>query len=171
VALAGTAGVSGRSLALQQQAHALQRAHEPEASRKEKIALQTRMMDAVITGKGWEGVPAVVRKQTDTPWYKSWLTFDPASSIARVRQPLLIVQGALDMHVFASAEQLTRAARARPNLPASATTSAVIPNINHLLIEARTGEIDEYPSLAGGEIAPSVVTIIRDWLGTTLRPK
>jgi pimeloyl-ACP methyl ester carboxylesterase len=172
VALAGTAGVSGRSLALLQQAHALQRTNEPEASRKEKIALQTRMMDAVITGKGWEGVPAVVRKQTDTPWYKSWLTFDPAAAIAKMRQPLLIVQGGLDMHVFAdSAAQLAKAGRARSNVPASATTSAVVPNVNHLLIEARTGELDEYASLAGGVIAPSVITIVRDWLGATLRSK
>src|SRR5262249_33850817 len=161
--LAGTSGVSGRALALLQQAHTLQQVNEPDASRRDKVALQTRLMDAVVTGKGWEGVPAAMRRQADTPWYKSWLLFDPAAAIARVRQPLLIVQGALDMHVFAdSADQLTRAARARQNTTASATTSAVVPGVNHLLIEARTGEIDEYASLAGATISPAVVSIVRE---------
>jgi pimeloyl-ACP methyl ester carboxylesterase len=171
VGLAGTAGMPGRALTVLQQAHTLQQTAEPDASRQDKISLQTRLMDAVITGKGWENLPAAMRRQSDTLWYRSWLTFDPVAAIGRVRQPILILQGSIDMSVFAaSAELLQKAARARANTTASATRTAIVPNVNHLLIEARTGEVDEYPSLAGGTIAPSVVSIIREWLDAVLRP-
>ena len=170
VGLAGTAGVSGRALTLLQQVHTLQLMNESEASRQAKVSLQIQLMDAVITGKGWDKLPAAMRRQADTLWYKSWLTFDPIAAIGRMHQPLLILQGSLDMSVFPqSAELLQKAALARSNAATASTNAVIVPNINHLLVEAHTGEVDEYPSLAGSTIAPSVVSIIREWLGAVLR--
>ena len=63
------------------------------------IALQERIQSAVMTGIGWEGVPDDLRRRADTPWFRSLLQFDPAKTMDRVRQPVLILQPALDKQV------------------------------------------------------------------------
>ena len=47
----------------------------------------------MLTGKGWDGVPADMRKQADTPWFQSLLAFNPVRVLRDVRQPLLFVHG------------------------------------------------------------------------------
>ena len=41
--------------------------------REQKVALQKQIQAAVVTGKGWEGVPQDERAQADTPWFQSLL--------------------------------------------------------------------------------------------------
>ena len=52
-----------------------------------------------MTGVGWDGIPEEMRKRADSPWFKSLLEFDPAKWMPRVKQPVLIIQGALDTQV------------------------------------------------------------------------
>ena len=40
-----------------------------------------------MSGTGWEGVPDAMRRQADTPWFRSVLTYDPAAVMAKVKQP------------------------------------------------------------------------------------
>jgi pimeloyl-ACP methyl ester carboxylesterase len=77
---------TGAQLALEQQQHALDRLKAPPAERAQKIELQRKVQEAVLTGKGWEGVPPELRKQADTPWTLSMLSFD-SSSRHRRRPP------------------------------------------------------------------------------------
>ena len=78
------------------------------------MELQTRI-NAAVLGKGtWDTVPEPLRKAADTPWFQSYLTFDPAKIMKDVRQPLLIVQGELDTQVPPHhADKLPELARAR----------------------------------------------------------
>jgi fermentation-respiration switch protein FrsA (DUF1100 family) len=86
-------------------------------------------------------VPSDVRRQADTTLFKSWLTFDPATVIPHLDQPLLIVQGALDTEFpVANADRLETLSRARTKLPATATTKVIVPGVNHRLVPATTGE-------------------------------
>ena len=56
-----------------------------------------------------------MRKRVDTPLYRSFLMFDPAQVIVKVRQPMLVVQPMLDREVPAyHGEQLAQLARSRP---------------------------------------------------------
>ena len=111
-------------------------------------------MDAVVSGKGWDALPPELRRQADTPWFKSWLLFDPAVALNRVNQPLLIMHGALDTQIPPShADRLEELARARKRVPPEATRKIILPKINHLLLPAVTGEVDEYESLAVRTIA------------------
>ena len=104
-----------------------------------------RINAAVLTGRGWEGIPADMRKQADTPWFQSLLTFDPARD--RQRRP---------------AAAALRARRARRQVPVA--TSIALPTspkvsrsrtvevvtvrgVNHLLVPAMTGDVSEYASL------------------------
>ena len=42
-----------------------------------------------------------------------------------------------------------------------------VPGVNHLLVPAKTGEVDEYGSLAGATVSPAVTTPIVEWLKKT----
>jgi len=172
VALLGAGGMTGREVTLEQQRHTLSQMKVPDAEKQAKIALQTQIVDAAIKGTGWEGVPSDVRRQADTTLFKSWLTFDPATVIPHLDQPLLIVQGALDTEFpVANADRLETLSRARTKLPATATTKLIVPGVNHRLVPATTGEIDEYESLKTRTVSPQVTDAVIHWLRDVFQPK
>jgi alpha-beta hydrolase superfamily lysophospholipase len=165
--LVATNGETGAQLNLAQSEHALSRSKKTAAERDATIELQKKIQQAVLTGKGWEDVPASYRKAADTPWFQSFLAFDPAKIMPDVRQPVLIVQPALDTQVApGNADKLEAMARARKR---SAPTEVVrLAGINHLLLPAQTGESDEYVTLASKEISPELVTAVSAWIRKVL---
>jgi pimeloyl-ACP methyl ester carboxylesterase len=169
VALVATAGTTGVDLNLSQVTHALERANRPEAERRTTLDLQRRIQDAVLTGKGWEtiSVPEGVRRQADTPYFQSFLAFDPAKVMKDVDQPVLIIQGSLDSQVPPeNADKLEALARDRKK--AGAVDVVKIAGVNHLLVPATTGEVDEYPRLVGARVSPDVISALNSWLTRTL---
>jgi uncharacterized protein len=77
-------------------------------------------------------------------WYRSSLDVDPVTDIARVRAPILIVQGAADVQVLpADLPRLTKAARAANH----DVTVRTFPNDNHLF-EAITPGVTQTPFIA-----------------------
>ena len=112
--LMATPGVVGSDVVLTQQRRILDRSNLPDADKQARIELQKKIHEAVITGKGWETLPPEFRRQVDNPEFQSILTFDPATVMPRVRQPILIVQGVLDTQVDPSnADRLESLARSR----------------------------------------------------------
>jgi len=169
VALLAAPGRTGRELTLEQQQRLLSRLKESETDKQLKIALQARLIDAVISGKGWEALPADLRRQADTPWFRSWLLFDPAVALSKINQPVLIMTGTLDRQIPPMhADRLEALAQSRKKIPATHTRKIVVADVNHLLIPAKTGEIDEYESLAMKTVSPQVTSAIVDWLKTAL---
>ena len=162
--LLATPGTTGADLLLEQQLHELDRMKLPEAEKADKIALQKRIHTAVIDGTGWESVPPELRRQADTPWFRSLLVFDPAALMPRVKQPILIVQGDLDTQVLPHhAEKLAELARAR-NKDAGGVDIVHVPGVNHLLVPAATGDVREYPELTVKAVSPDVTSAIVEWL-------
>ena len=106
-------GSTGSEFLLEQQQTALDQLKLPAADREQRIALQKQIHSAVITGKGWENVPAAMRREADTRWMHSLLAFDPAKTMANVRQPLMIVHGELDRQVPVAHADAARHARPR----------------------------------------------------------
>ncbi len=163
VVLMATAGVSGNDLILAQQQRVLDRSTFSETEKQEKIELQRRIHEAVLTGKGWEGLPADLRRQAENAEFQSLLTYDPAKVVPQVRQPMLILQGTLDTQVEPSnADRLEALARARKT-PAPVEVSR-ISGVNHLFVPATTGEVQEYASLPDKQISPAVSAAIAEWL-------
>ena len=163
VILLGAAGTTGSELILEQQRHALDQMKAPDDERKAKIELQTRIQNAVLTGKGWEDIPADLRVQADTPWFASLLAFDPAKVMSKVKQPILIIQGELDKQVPPHhADKLAELARGRKKAPAVEVKR--LPGINHLLARATTGEVSEYGVLTERTITPEAGEAIAVWL-------
>jgi pimeloyl-ACP methyl ester carboxylesterase len=154
---------TGAELVLAQQRDVLERSSMPDADKQAKVELQKKIQAAALGGGTWEGVPPELRKQAETPWFASFLAFDPAKVLPRVPQPLLIVQGKLDRQVAPeNAARLAELANARKKRPP--TEVVLLDGINHLLVPATTGELEEYASLTGREIDPRVAETIVTWL-------
>ena len=167
VTLAG-AGSPGADLVMEQQQAALDQSQVPAPEREARVALQKQIHAAVLTGKGWEGVPLPLRRQADTPWFQSVLTFDPAKSIRGVRQPILLVHGALDKQVpVAHVERLADLARKQSK--SKAVELVVVRGVNHLLAPAVTGEVAEYTVLPDRNVSADVSTAVTTWLAKTFQ--
>jgi len=165
VSLAGS-GSTGSELVLDQQQKALEQSSLSPQDRASRVALQKQIHAAVVSGKGWEGVPPNVRKEADTPWMQSVLTFDPAKTLEDVRQPLLFVHGALDHEVEPSnAERL--AEMARKDSKSKSVELVVVRGVNHLLTPAVTGEVKEYDSLDDRTVSKDVADAVSNWLSKT----
>jgi hypothetical protein len=136
----------------------------PEAEKAEKVALQKQIQAAVIGGTGWETLPEDVRKQADTPWFRSLLLFDPATTMPKLKQPILIIQGDLDAVVQPHhADKLGDLARARKK-DAGPVEVVHLSGLNHILVPATTGDVKEYPELKEKSISPEIASTIATWL-------
>jgi pimeloyl-ACP methyl ester carboxylesterase len=164
--LIASIGARGAEASLAQVARSLERSTRPAAEKEAALALQKQIQNAVLTGAGWEGVPAELRRQADTPWFHSFLSFDPARTMRDVNQPLLIVHGQLDAQVAPSnADALEQLARGRRRGSVEVTR---VPAVNHLLVPAVTGELDEYGMLPDRNVSGAVTAAIATWLQKTL---
>ena len=167
VAVLATPGTTYADVALALQKRALDRLTLTPEERQAKVDEQKKIHEAVITGKGLELLPTNVRRSVDNGEYQSLLATDPAKVMANVRQPVLIVQGALDTQVEpANADVLEGLARKRKNAPAVETVK--VPGINHLLVPATTGESAEYATLKDPHVSAAVTQAIVTWLNKTL---
>jgi pimeloyl-ACP methyl ester carboxylesterase len=163
--LVSSMGTTGAELNMWQVSHGLDHSNRTAAEKQATVDLQQRIQQAVVTGSGWEAIPAQYRRQADIPWFKSYLTFDPAKVLPKVNQPIFIVQGLLDTQVPPSnADRLEALAKRRKN---GSVEVARLAGVNHLLVEATTGEVDEYVGLKDKQVSPAVGRAIADWLQKT----
>jgi pimeloyl-ACP methyl ester carboxylesterase len=148
----GAAGTRGADLILEQQQHVLDALKLAPEERQGRIEMQKKIQNAVISGTGWEGIPEAMRRQADTPWFKSVLTFDPAQVVSRVKQPILILHGELDPNIPpAEADRLAAIASARKK--ATPPEVVKLPGVTNIL--AAPG---------GTAITPGAVSAIAEWL-------
>jgi hypothetical protein len=167
--LSAAPATKGHELVLEQQKHVLELMKAPQNEADAKIAMQQRINSAVMSGTSWEGVPAAVRRQAETPWFASFLRFDPAAMMRDVRQPLLVVQGSLDTQVPPHhADTLAELANQRKK--GRGVEVVRIDGVNHLFVPAATGEVSEYPTLPDKAITPRWPAAIVEWLAK-LPPK
>ena len=90
----------------------------------------------------------------------------PAKVLKGVDQPLLVVQGLLDTQVPPdNADKLEALAKARHK---SSVEVVKVAGVNHLLVPAKTGEVDEYPRLGNVSVSPDVTGALTTWLKKTL---
>jgi alpha-beta hydrolase superfamily lysophospholipase len=160
--------IPGRDLILEQQQHVLSATNVPDAERTQKVELQKQILEAAMTEKGWESLPPDVRELVDTPWYRSLLAFDPPKVMTRVKQPILVLQGDLDVQVKPyHADRLGELGRARKK--SGSTEVKHFPTLNHLFVPAKTGEVAEYSALVTKAISPEVAGAIAAWVASVPR--
>ncbi len=114
-------------------------------------------------------VEAAVRRDSlpANPWFRWFMHYDPIRAARLVRQPTLIVQGALDRQVSAGqADTLAAAIRQGGN---GDVTARVFPHLNHLFLTSGTdGSPSEYPSLRDERVPTAVMDTIAVWLRVRL---
>lgn len=169
VAAAGPA-TTGAELVLEQQQYLLEKSTLSEAERRARIDLQKRIQAAVLGQGAWDDIPEPLRRQADTAWFRSFLGFSPPAVVAKVKQPILILQGELDRQVPAHhADKLAESARARRRATPESVQLVKLDGVNHLLVQAKTGGIEEYASLAGRGLDPRVARSTIEWMGKILK--
>lgn len=169
MALIAGPSTDGNTVVLEQQKLVLSKMPIDDAQRAERTALQEKINTAVIKGTGWGDIPVAARKVADTPWFYSFLTFNPAKAMEDTRQPVLIVQGELDTQVQPyHADKLAEFARARKTKTEVAVVK--VPGVNHLLVPAKTGDVTEYASLgADAKVSGQVTTAIATFMVKALK--
>ena len=163
VLMAGS-GKRGDQISIDQLNDVLERQTSMTAEQKnQQRAMQLEIIRAVTTGGDLSKYPEQVR----LPWVKEFWTYDPLVSIRKVRQPILILQGALDRQITVEhAGKLEQAARAAGNKDVSVR---VFPNLNHLFLTAKTGAFSEYTSLETSVVGDEVLKALGDWLASKLK--
>ena len=170
-AIVSIAGPStpGAEQFMEQQEIATAALNLPPAERDKRLATQRQVQQAVLTGKGWEGIPPDVRREADTPWFQSLLAYDPAKVLGNVRQPLLIVHGELDREIpVAHADKLANLARQQGK--SKSVDEVIVRGVNHLLSSAVTGNMSEYGTLTDRTVSKDVLMAVTAWLTKTLPP-
>ena len=96
------------------------------------------------------------------PWFRYFITFDPAPVLSRVKVPVLALNGELDLQV-AWKENLDRIAAALKEGKNKDYTVKAFPRLNHLFQTSTTGLPSEYGKIEE-TMSPEVLKTISDWI-------
>jgi len=101
-------------------------------------------------------------KMLTVPYFRHFISFDPAPIWAKVGCPVLALDGDRDMEVIAdeNLEAITKALQSGGNNNVTATK---LPGLNHLFQSCKTGLPNEY-AVIEETIAPQVLEIISTWI-------
>jgi len=104
---------------------------------------------------------------TAEPWIHFFLDYDPVATAKRVKQPVLILQGATDKQVTPEqAVELAAAFRAGGN---SDVTMKPFASTDHLFLADPVGNPSGYASLPSKNVRVEVLGAIADWLAARLQ--
>ena len=163
VVLVGSPGTTGAELVLAQQRAELARLGTTAGESLEMLALQQRIHQAVLGEGPWDGVPDEMRRQAETAAFRGLLRFDPAEVMEDVRQPLLIMRGALDERFPAQhSDELLELARARRRDVTSELV--VLEGLDHLLAEPGGRDSTSYRGLPSRSVSRQFVDRLVGWL-------
>jgi len=103
----------------------------------------------------------------NTPWFRSFLDYDPIPALAKVKCPVLLIFGELDAQVPAAEN---RQAMVQALLQGSHNDFAVktFPGANHLFQAAETGSPAEYERLPK-EFVPGFLDFVSAWISGQIR--
>jgi pimeloyl-ACP methyl ester carboxylesterase len=97
-----------------------------------------------------------------SPWMRHYLSYDPASTLQRVRVPVLAINGSLDLQV--PAKQNLPAIEAALKAGGNGKTKVVeLPGLNHLFQKATSGAPAEYGTIEE-TMNPQALAVIGDWI-------
>ena len=129
----------------------------------DEAVLHAKIREA-LTGKIPQAQIDLQIKVLTTPWFRYFLTYDPAATLRRVTKPVLAMNGEKDLQV--PPKQNLDPIRAA--LAAAGNTRAEIvemPGLNHLFQTAKTGSPIEYGTIEE-TMAPAVLDKIARWIAS-----
>jgi pimeloyl-ACP methyl ester carboxylesterase len=101
-------------------------------------------------------------EQFNSPWFKYFLDYDPLPKLEKVKCPVLLLFGELDLQVPTelNKDAMVGALKKGGNKNYS---PKIFPKANHLYQRAETGSPSEYGKLAK-EFVPGLLDFMSDWL-------
>ena len=95
-----------------------------------------------------------------SPWMRFFLAYDPAPTLAKVRCPVLALNGSLDLQVppDQNLPPIRRALAASPDAEVDE-----LPGLNHLFQDAKTGAPGEYGQIEE-TISPAAMDLMTGWI-------
>ncbi len=109
-----------------------------------------------------EALAETQSKQLESTWFRFFLTFDPRPTLAKVKCPVLALNGERDLQVPPK-ENLEEIAKAIKKGGNTRVATRQLPGLNHLFQTCKTGAVAEYSQIEE-TIAPSALKAIGDWI-------
>jgi uncharacterized protein len=102
-----------------------------------------------------------------TPWFRAFVRYDPRPTLAKVRVPVLVLNGSKDLQVDAqqNVPAVNKALREGGNRK---VTSKILPGLNHLFQPTATGLPSEYATIET-TLDPSFLKVVGDWFDTVVK--
>lgn len=117
--------------------------------------------ERAATGDTEAAIEAQVR-QLNSPWFRYFLTYNPAPTLARVSCPVLAINGEKDLQV--PAQENLRAIEAALQAGGNANYEVhELAGLNHLFQPAETGSPTEYAGIEE-TFSPTAMALIADWI-------
>lgn len=180
VLLAGPGAPSRELMAAQRAAVAKARGIPPEAvarnetfaGRIDTLLAETADWEAAkvevtkVVGQGAAvvGVPVeqliAANQLLFTPWYREFIAHDPRPNLAKLRMPVLTVNGANDLQVIAGQNLPAIREALKANKDA---TVIELPGLNHLFQTSATGDPRDYGRIEE-TFAPAALATVSDWV-------
>lgn len=185
VVLLAASGVSGDQLMVEQN-RALALARGVGAEQAETIAQAARALFAAAKrGESQAGLIELVRdmakaqtggnlpaeaepqliaqaRQLREPWFREFLSSDPADDLRRLKVPVLAINGTKDTQVVASQNLPAIKAALEAGKNPDATVKE-LPGLNHLFQTAGTGGVEEYGQLEE-TMSNGAIELIASWI-------
>lgn len=149
----------------------------------EALDLYRRLNEYVHTGTGWDELQQTRLHALDRNWipnyfdvppapdhwlvgfWKGMLDYDPVPAMRQVRCPILALWGGRDLNVPA---EKNRALWDQKIADGVDNTSVIFPRGNHLLLEATSGSLMEWPRLT--RFVPGYLDTLVSWLDQRVAP-
>jgi pimeloyl-ACP methyl ester carboxylesterase len=121
--------------------------------------------DEVRQAAGETADPAFIDaqvRQSNTPWFRFFLTYDPRPTLERVEVPVLALNGEKDLQVPAEVN-LSEVRAALERGGNADVTAMMLPTLNHLFQESVTGSVSEYARISQ-TMSPVALEAIGSWI-------
>lgn len=110
---------------------------------------------------GDEAVDAMVKSITSN-WFRFFLDYDPRIALRKVKVPVLVVNGELDLQVIAD-QNIPEIEKALKEAGNPDVTIRRMPGLNHLFQPAKTGSPAEYAA-SDVTMDPAVLDLVAKWI-------
>jgi hypothetical protein len=159
-----TAGVTDgeifRTVAFNKQSYALVR------QQKDPTALEAKLNDLIQSTSTGAAMPAgALQSQVRllvSPWFRSFLDYDPIPALQKTACPVLALNGEKDLQVPPK-ENLSKIKKALEDGGNKDFQTTELPGLNHLFQHGPTGSPTEYGAIEE-TMAPEALNAISDWV-------
>jgi hypothetical protein len=128
---------------------------------KDPAALD-KQLHAKLAGKLPEGQIEAQMKVVTSPWFRYFISYDPATALRKVACPVLAINGSLDLQVppALNLPAIRKALAEGGNQHAEVDE---LPGLNHLFQTAKTGAVSEYAEIEE-TISPLALEKMSSWI-------